>query len=145
MPADDKSPGWKLKFEKSHFYLWNTEDILCLRHGSKTRILYSIGKLLFPLFLHRHGPKQFFTSANPNILPWYLLLFPLSHSFPNVNLTSSTPMRSSTMQEVRQSWSNKVKGVGYGENNIRDGKFKSAWVSIINFFSGISRFGMGPK
>ncbi len=62
---------------------------------------------------------------------------PCGHSFPNVNLTSSTPMHFSTMQEGRQSWSNKVKGVGYGENNIRDGKFTSAWVSIIIFFRHI--------
>ncbi len=62
---------------------------------------------------------------------------PCGHSFPNVNLTSSTPMRSSTLQEGWQSWSNKIKGVGHGENNIRDGKFTSAWVSIINFFRHI--------
>jgi hypothetical protein len=62
---------------------------------------------------------------------------PCGHSSPNVNLTSSTPMRSSTLQEGRQSWSNKVKGMGYGENNIRDGKFTSAWVSIMNFFRHI--------
>jgi hypothetical protein len=69
----------------------------------------------------------FLKSANPNTLPRYLFLFPCGHSFPNANLKSSTPMRSSTLQEGRQSWSNKVKGVGYGEKNIRDGKFTTAW------------------
>jgi hypothetical protein len=78
-----------------------------------------------------------FTSANPNILSWYLLLFPLWSQLPQCQPNIFDPMRSSTLQEGRQSWSNKVKGVGQGENNIQeDGKFTSAWVSI-NFFRHI--------
>jgi hypothetical protein len=41
--------------------------------------------------------------------------------------------------------SNKVKGVGYGENNIRDGKFTTAWVSIINFFPAYQGSAWAPN
>jgi hypothetical protein len=90
-------------------------------------------------------PKTIFLHRQIRIFYHGIFFFyPCGHSFLNVNLISSTPMRSSTLQEGRQSWSNKVKGVGHGENNIKYGKFTSAWVSIINFFRHI-KFRHGPQ
>jgi hypothetical protein len=54
-------------------------------------------------------------------------------------------MRSSTLQEGQQSWSNKVKRVGYWQNNIQDGKFTSAWESIIIIFFRHINVWHGPQ
>jgi hypothetical protein len=63
--------------------------------------LFDWQMIIFFYFCIGLAQINFFTPANSNIFPWYLLLFPCDHSFPAVKPNIFDPMRSTNMQDNR--------------------------------------------
>ncbi len=101
--------------------------------GPKQEFFIRLANDYFFYFCISMTQNNFFSSANSNIFPWYLLLFPCDHSFPTVIPNTIDPhallqhARRSTMK-VKQGLKRGVWG-NYSENI----KCTSARRSIINF------------
>ncbi len=141
-----RKPGMKNSNLKKHtFVYWITEGFLCHRHGSKTRILYSIDKWLFLLFLHRHGPKHFFKIGKSEYFTTVSFPFPLWSQLPQCQPKIFDPhallylARRSTVM-VKQGQGCGVWGKKYSRRKIHNGMG-----SVIIFFPAYQGSAWAPN